>query len=78
MGELSCLIAPRKLIVVAGKEDEIFPISGAAKAFSTAKEIYQAAGVAENCRMEITPKEHWWCEDIVWNAIQEEVKNLGW
>lgn len=78
MGELSCLIAPRKFIVIAGKEDDIFPLSGVEKAFSTVKDIYQAAGATGNCRMEITPKGHWWCEDVVWNAIKEEMKNLGW
>ena len=78
MGELSCLIAPRSMIVIAGKEDDIFPIHGVEEAFAIVKEIYQAVGAKENCRMEITPKGHWWCEDIVWNAIQEEVKNLGW
>ena len=25
-----------------------------------------------------TPKAHWWCVDIVWSEIAEEVKSMGW
>ena len=78
MGELSCLIVPRKLIVVAGREDDIFPLHGVEEAFKIVQEVYQSANAAENCRMEITPKGHWWCEDIVWQAIGEEITKLGW
>ena len=78
MADLSCLIAPRKLTVVAGKEDAIFPISGVRDAFKTVKKIYTAAGCSDNCRMVETPKAHWWCVDIVWNEIAEEVKSMGW
>ena len=36
------------------------------------------ANVKENCRLVETPREHWWCEDIVWGAINEETRKLGW
>lgn len=78
MQDLSCLIAPRKLIVVAGEQDHIFPIHGVEKGYKTVEKIYEKAGVAENCRLVKTPKAHWWCEDIVWTAIKEEVEKLGW
>ena len=30
------------------------------------------------CRIVETPKGHYWCEDIVWQAINEECEKLGW
>ena len=78
MQDLSCMIAPRPLLVVAGKEDKIFPIGGVVTGFETVKGIYEASGVAENCKLVETPKAHWWCEDIVWTAIKEEAEKLGW
>lgn len=78
MQDLSCLIAPRNLVVVTGKEDDIFPIDGVRRGFETVKKIYEANGVAENCSLVETPKGHWWCEDIVWDAINAQAKRLGW
>ena len=78
MQDLAFLIAPRALLAVNGKEDLIFPIAGARDGFETVKGIYQASGSAENCTLIETPKAHWWCVDIVWNAIKKEVVKLGW
>ncbi|MBO5737305.1 MAG: acetylxylan esterase [Clostridia bacterium] len=78
MQDLSVLIAPRRLLVVTGKEDDIFPIEGVERGFATVKEIYQEAGAADNCRLITTPKGHYWCMDIMWPAILEETKKLGW
>lgn len=71
MQDLACLIAPRKLIVIAGKEDEIFPIEGVRSGYKAVKAIYEKCGVEDNCRLVETPKAHWWCEDIVWGTIRD-------
>ena len=78
MQDLSALIAPRPIAVIAGVEDPIFPIDGVKEAYGTLTEIYRAAGAADRHRLEITPKAHWWCEDIVWKTIHEETEKLGW
>lgn len=78
MEDIACLIAPRNLIVIAGVEDRIFPIHGVRKSYATVEKIYKTAGHAGKCRLVETPKAHWWCEDIVWNAIDEEAKKAGW
>lgn len=78
MHDLSCLIAPRKLVVIAGKEDNIFPIYGVRAGYEVIEKIYAKAGFSDNCQMIETPKAHWWCEDIVWDAINTETKKLGW
>ena len=78
MQDLSALIAPRRLLVVAGEVDDIFPIQGVERGFGVVQEIYTAAGAADNCRLVKTPKGHYWCVDIMWPAILEECKKLGW
>ncbi len=78
MQDLSCLIAPRDLIVIAGAEDAIFPINGVKTGFETTKKCFELAGVPDKCRMIETPKGHYWCEDIVWGAINEQTKKMGW
>jgi hypothetical protein len=75
MGDLACMIAPRKLAIVAGKLDPIFPIDGVLRGYETVEKIYAAAGVPENLSVTVTPREHWWCEDIVWPLIKE---TTGW
>lgn len=71
MQDLACLIAPRKLAIVAGELDPIFPIGGVKRGFETVKKIYAAAGADENTSLTITPREHWWCEEIVWPLIKD-------
>ena len=38
----------------------------------------EACGVADRCKLAITPKHHYWCADIVWDNILEKVKEMGW
>jgi dienelactone hydrolase len=45
------LFAPKPLVIVAGKEDNIFPIEGTRKAFAQLQHIYEAAGRKENCEL---------------------------
>ena len=78
MQDLACLIAPRRLAVIAGKEDQIFPLYGVERGYKTVEEIYQSAGASDACSLTVTPKAHYWCEDIVWSKIAEETKKLGW
>ena len=78
MQDLSCLIAPRNLLVIAGKEDVIFPIDGVKTAYGTIEKIFQKAGCEKNCRLVVTEKGHWWCEDVVWREILKELQDIAW
>ena len=78
MHDIAALIAPRPLTVIAGKEDSIFPIDGVRSSFEVAKNIYGMQGAEAYCRLVETPREHWWCVDIVWETINSQVKELGW
>lgn len=50
MPDLAMMIAPRPLLIVNGREDPIYPIETAEKAFEIVKEIYKKAGARDNCR----------------------------
>lgn len=71
MQDLTCLIAPRKLAIIAGKYDTAFLIDGVKRGYETVKEIYGKIGVGDNCSLTVTEKGHWWCEDIVWMEIEK-------
>jgi len=78
MQDLSCLIAPRNLIVIAGELDTIFKIDGVKEGMKTVEKVFAKEGVPENCKLVVTPKAHWWCQDLVWPAINEVATKLGW
>ena len=78
MQDISALIAPRKLTIIAGKLDPSFLIGGVERGYETVKRIYAKAGSPLNCKLIETEKGHWWCEDIVWNEIAEQMNSLGW
>ncbi len=71
MGELAGLIAPRRLLVVAGQDDEIFPIDGVHKAFETAQSIFEAADCPENLRLVVGPAGHRFYADLAWPLIHQ-------
>ena len=69
MGELAVLIAPRKLVLVNGKVDPIFPIEGTREVYSTIEKIYEKAGARDNCKLIETPREHYFCKDIIFGKV---------
>ena len=75
MGDLAGLIAPRKLMVIAGIKDDVFPYNGVMSGYAIAEKVYAKAGVSENLKLVTTPKHHYWCEDIVWPNIKEFLKS---
>ena len=78
MQDLSCLIAPRRFVPVAGQKDGIFLIEGVRKAMDTVRKIYKQENAEDCCRLVETEKGHWWCEDIIWNTVKEETQKMGW
>ena len=72
MGELSALIAPRKLLVCCGEIDPIFPLSGTKEVYSVIEKIYEKEGVPENCKLKIYPnKPHYFDKEIAFSALKE-------
>lgn len=51
MGDIAGLVAPRKLLIINGVEDKIFPIGAARSEYETTKIVYKAFDVPDNCEM---------------------------
>lgn len=71
MGEVAGLIAPRKLVIVSGEEDVIFPIDGAREGYRQAQRIFEAAGCPDNVRHVVGPEGHRFYADLAWPAIEQ-------
>lgn len=71
MADLACMIAPRPLIMVAGRQDPIFPIHGVEKAFDTIKQIYAAAGVPDKCRLLVGDLGHQFYPELAWPVMKQ-------
>ena len=76
MQDLSCLIAPRRLAIVAGKYDTGFLIKGVNRGYETVEKVFEKAGVKENCSLTVTDKGHFWCVDVMWKVIAEQFAKL--
>ena len=66
MGDLGCLIAPRRLVVVCGVEDQIFPIRGVKASYKIIQEAYKAAGKEHLCHLIKGDGGHQFYPDEAW------------
>ena len=71
MGDLAGLIAPRPLVIVAGKDDGIFPIDGVRRTFDKVCAIYVAAGAPEKCRLVVGQAGHRFYAAESWPVFRE-------
>lgn len=74
MGDMAAAIAPRKLIIINGSEDFIFPHSGVLETFDTVKKIYAAVGAPENCAMTTGEGGHRYYKANAWGEFDRIVK----
>ncbi len=65
------LIAPRPVVLVNGKQDDIFPIAAARRAFKQVKTIYAAVGAEKNCRHVIGQEGHRFYADQSWPVMSK-------
>ena len=71
MGDLAGMIAPRKLVVVNGKNDDIFPEPGVIESFEIIKSLYAAAGVPDNCALVTGAGGHRFYADDAWPVMHK-------
>ncbi len=71
MGDLGCLIAPRALIVVCGREDRIFPLPGVLSTYEIIESAYKKAGKENLCHLVIGNGGHQFYPDEVWPIVKE-------
>lgn len=74
MGDLTGLIAPRKLVIVSGVKDPIFPIGAAEESFEITKKLYKAAGAEELCFHVKGSEGHQFYPDDAWPVVHKLMK----
>ncbi|MBQ9796870.1 MAG: hypothetical protein IJW50_04025 [Clostridia bacterium] len=74
MGDIAGLMAERKLVIVSGKIDRIFPINGAKESFEIAKGVFNHIGNGDNVYHVVGDGGHQFYPDEVWPIIHELLK----
>ncbi len=73
MGDLAGLIAPRRLVVVNGAEDDIFPKKGVDETMETVRSLYLSAGVPDNVCLVTGSGGHRFYADLAWPEIHRYI-----
>jgi hypothetical protein len=73
MSELLSMTAPRKLVVVNGALDNIFPIKEAKEMVEIGRKAYEAAGVPNYIAHCVGEEGHRFYADIAWDALKKMV-----
>ncbi len=71
MSELIALTAPRKLVVVSGALDNIFPLKEAKEMVAIGKKAYEAYGEPDHIAHVVGDEGHRFYADIAWNALEK-------
>jgi dienelactone hydrolase len=77
MGDLGGLIAPRPVVITAGKEDPIFPEHGVREAFQEMERLYRIAGASDRCKLVVGPEGHRFYADLAWPVMREYILQLS-
>ncbi len=72
MYDIAGLIAPRPMLVIAGREDMIFPIDGVRRAFEKAQAVYAALGAEDNLELYVGDEGHRFYAARVWEFLEEK------
>ena len=73
MADVMGLFAPKPVVIVAGKTDEIFPIKAVRKAFRDLKTIYRAAGAEDRCHLVVGDGGHRFYAEQAWRRMLTEL-----
>ena len=73
MADVMGLFAPKPVVLVAGKEDSIFPIGATRRAFSDLQRIYNAFGAESRCHLVVGAGGHRFYADKAWPVLMNEI-----
>ena len=76
MSDVLGLFAPKPVVIVAGKHDDIFPIKATRIAFRDLKTIYAAAGAEDRCHLVVGREGHRFYADQAWKVLNKELRGL--
>ena len=74
MGDIAGIMADRKLVIVSGKDDAIFPIDGAKECYEMAKGVFNHIGTGDNVHHVVGNGGHQFYPDETWPIIHELLK----
>ena len=77
MGDIAGLVAPRKLLIINGVQDRIFPIGAARSEYETVKSVYEAFGASDNCEMFEGPEGHRYYMVGLWDFLERKYDTEG-
>jgi dienelactone hydrolase len=75
LADIAGLVAPRPLVLVHGREDHLFPIRSARRAFRELKAIYEAAGARQSCSLVEGPEGHRFYAARAWPVLLRMLQN---
>lgn len=70
MADVAGLVAPRPLLAVNGKLDEIFPIEATKRSFANLQAIYRTFQAEEKCQLSVGEGEHRYYKRDVWPFVR--------
>lgn len=77
MWDVGALIAPRPVLVIAGRRDPIFPIAATRRSFAKLRTIYRLLGAAERCRLSVGEGGHRFYAKDAWSFAQRWLQLQG-
>ena len=73
MSDIMGLAAPKPLVLVAGREDPMFPIAATWREFRELKKIYAAYGAGDRCHLVVGPEGHRFYAEAAWPVMMDEI-----
>lgn len=74
MSDIMGLFAPKPVVIVAGKEDGIFPIRATRRAFRELRRIYKSFGAGGRCHLVVGGGGHRFYADDAWPVMLKEIQ----
>ncbi len=74
MGMLGACIAPRPVVVAAGRNDRIFPLQGVERAYTAVSDAYRAGECEDRCRLVVGSGGHRFYPEPVWKRFRDMMR----
>jgi len=76
MSDLMGLFAPKPVVLVAGREDDLFPIAATRRAFRELRKIYGAFGSRNRCHLVVGRGGHRFYANDAWPVLMRELGRI--
>lgn len=76
MADVMGLFAPKPVVLVAGREDNIFPIRATRRAFKDLRKIYESFDARDRCHLIVGNGGHRFYADDAWPVMLKEITRL--